>query len=43
MRPFEAGRELAAGIPGAKFALLEGDAHVLLRASRIHLKHLGVD
>jgi pimeloyl-ACP methyl ester carboxylesterase len=28
MIPFEAGRELAAEIPGAKFALLEGDAHV---------------
>jgi pimeloyl-ACP methyl ester carboxylesterase len=26
--PFEAGRELAAGIPGARFVPLEGDAHV---------------
>jgi pimeloyl-ACP methyl ester carboxylesterase len=26
--PFEAGRELAAGIPGARFFPLEGDAHV---------------
>jgi hypothetical protein len=25
--PFEAGRELAAGIPGARFVPLEGDAH----------------
>src|SRR5262249_36950715 len=25
---FEAGRELAAGIPGARFAPLEGDAHI---------------
>jgi pimeloyl-ACP methyl ester carboxylesterase len=28
MIPFEAGRELAAGIPGARFVPLEGDAHV---------------
>jgi pimeloyl-ACP methyl ester carboxylesterase len=27
MIPFEAGRELAAGIPGARFVPLEGDAH----------------
>jgi hypothetical protein len=26
--PFEAGRELAAGIPGARFVPLEGDAHL---------------
>jgi hypothetical protein len=26
--PFEAGRELAAGIPGARFVPLEGDAHI---------------
>jgi pimeloyl-ACP methyl ester carboxylesterase len=26
--PFEAGRELAAGIPGARFVPLDGDAHV---------------
>ena len=28
MIPFEAGRELAAGIPGARFVPLEGDAHI---------------
>src|SRR4029077_13196669 len=28
MIPFEAGRELAAGIPGARFVPLEGDAHL---------------
>src|SRR5262249_51018252 len=28
LTPFEAGRELAAGIPGARFVPLEGDAHV---------------
>jgi pimeloyl-ACP methyl ester carboxylesterase len=28
MVPFEAGRELAAGIPGARFVPLEGDAHM---------------
>jgi pimeloyl-ACP methyl ester carboxylesterase len=27
--PFEAGRELAAGIPGARFVPLEGDAHIV--------------
>ena len=27
--PFEAGRELAAGIPGARFVPLDGDAHIL--------------
>jgi pimeloyl-ACP methyl ester carboxylesterase len=26
--PFEAGRELAAGIPGARFVPLEGDSHI---------------
>jgi hypothetical protein len=28
LMPFEAGRELAAGIPGARFVPLEGDAHI---------------
>jgi hypothetical protein len=27
--PFEAGREMAAGIPGARFVPLEGDTHIL--------------
>jgi pimeloyl-ACP methyl ester carboxylesterase len=26
--PFESGRELAAGIPGARFVSLEGDGHI---------------
>ena len=30
MQPFEAGRELAAGIPGAKFVALQGQNHFLL-------------
>jgi pimeloyl-ACP methyl ester carboxylesterase len=32
--PFEAGRELAAGIPGARFVPLEGDAHLSISATR---------
>ena len=30
VQPFEAGRELAAGIPGARFVALQGQNHVLL-------------
>ena len=28
--PFDAGRQLAAGIPGAKFVALQGNNHILL-------------
>jgi pimeloyl-ACP methyl ester carboxylesterase len=34
MSPLEAGRELAAGIPGARFVPLEGDAHISILATR---------
>jgi len=30
VQPFEAGRELAAGIPGARFVPLQGQNHMLL-------------
>jgi hypothetical protein len=30
MTPFEAGRELAAGIPGARFVALRGENHLFL-------------
>jgi hypothetical protein len=29
-QPFEAGREMAAGIPGARFVALQGQNHMLL-------------
>jgi pimeloyl-ACP methyl ester carboxylesterase len=36
---FEAGRELAAGIPGARFVPLEGDAHVFFYNDAQPLQH----
>jgi hypothetical protein len=30
MQPFEEGRRLAAGIPGARFVTLEGRNHIIL-------------
>ena len=30
MNPFEAGRQMAAGIPGARFVALQGQNHMLL-------------
>jgi pimeloyl-ACP methyl ester carboxylesterase/DNA-binding winged helix-turn-helix (wHTH) protein len=32
--PFEEGRRMAAGIPGARFVALEGDNHVILKTDR---------
>jgi hypothetical protein len=36
--PFEAGRELAAGIPGARFVPLEGDAHIFYFSDTLPLR-----
>jgi pimeloyl-ACP methyl ester carboxylesterase len=40
--PFEAGLELAAGIPGARFVPLEGDAHIFYFADTRPLRRSGV-